>query len=184
MKGALPSVLRFLLCAGLLYAGFVLCGWIVLGPYNMKFRTVLTASECLFSLVNGDDMFATFAAVPETSGSLVRGFARAYLYLFISLFIYVVLSLFIAIIMDTYEVIKEYYKTGFPKERMHEYYRRAGYDPRSGVFRSNSNSSSSSGSSDGVPPTSSMIRRLFHLRPANNGLVLNNGHVDRDPLVT
>lgn len=61
--------------------------------------------ECLYSLINGDDMFATFSS---TSGKdpVVWWFSRIYLYSFISLFIYVILSLFIAIIMDAYETIK------------------------------------------------------------------------------
>ena len=70
-----------------------------------QFQTISSTSECLFSLVNGDDMFATFAGMSERS-ALVWWFSRLYLYSFISLFIYVVLSLFIALIMDTYETIK------------------------------------------------------------------------------
>ena len=72
-----------------------------------QFQTISSTSECLFSLVNGDDMFATFAGMSERS-QLVWWFSRLYLYSFISLFIYVVLSLFIALIMDTYETIKVY----------------------------------------------------------------------------
>jgi len=64
-----------------------------------------TASECLFSLVNGDDMFVTFSAT-MTDNQIVWYYSRVYLYLFISLFIYAVLNLFIAVIMDTYETIK------------------------------------------------------------------------------
>lgn len=127
LKKAFPSVLRFLLCALLIYAGFTFCGWLIFGPYHFKarftnsitcscvpnlfgcfllqFQTISSTSECLFSLVNGDDMFATFAGMSERS-SLVWWFSRLYLYSFISLFIYVVLSLFIALIMDTYETIK------------------------------------------------------------------------------
>lgn len=62
-------------------------------------------SECLFSLINGDDMFATFAKMQQKS-YLVWLFSRIYLYSFISLFIYMVLSLFIALITDTYETVK------------------------------------------------------------------------------
>ena len=126
MKGAIPNVIRFVVCAALIYLGFVFCGWVILGPYHLKFTTLMTTSECLFSLINGDDMFATFSSTPDGSGSLVWGFSRVYLYIFIALFIYVVLSLFIAIIMDTYELIKEYYEKGFPKKRMHEWYKEAG----------------------------------------------------------
>ncbi|MPC57851.1 Mucolipin-3 [Portunus trituberculatus] len=69
------------------------------------FRSFSSTMECLYSLINGDDMFATFSS---TSGKdpVVWWFSRIYLYSFISLFIYVILSLFIAIIMDAYETIK------------------------------------------------------------------------------
>ena len=85
--------------------------------------------------VTGDDMFATFSSVPANS-TTIWTFSRFYLYGFISLFIYVILSLFIAIIMDTYDIIKEYYKEGWPKQRIHDFYQRAAYNPQSGIFRS------------------------------------------------
>merc|ERR1711863_142391 len=50
------------------------------------------------------------------------------------LFIYVVLSLFIAIIMDTYENIKEYYKEGFPRSRVDDFYKAIQFDPYSDIF--------------------------------------------------
>ncbi|XP_027563485.1 mucolipin-3-like, partial [Neopelma chrysocephalum] len=62
-------------------------------------------SECLFSLINGDDMFVTFAEMQQHS-HLVWLFSQVYLYSFISLFIYMVLSLFIALITGSYETIK------------------------------------------------------------------------------
>ena len=31
-----PSVLRFIICTGILYIAFLLCGWLVLGPYHPK----------------------------------------------------------------------------------------------------------------------------------------------------
>ncbi|XP_063219487.1 mucolipin-3-like isoform X2 [Bacillus rossius redtenbacheri] len=114
LKKAAPKVARFLLCALLIYAGFTFCGWLILGPYHMKFRSLASTSECLFSLINGDDMFATFSIMSSKS-SMLWWYSRIYLYGFISLYIYVVLSLFISVIMDAYETIKLYYKTGFPK---------------------------------------------------------------------
>lgn len=65
-------------------------------------------SECLFSLINGDDMFVTFAAMQaqQSHSSLVWLFSQLYLYSFISLFIYMVLSLFIALITGAYDTIK------------------------------------------------------------------------------
>ena len=114
MKRAVPHVLRFSLCAVLLYGGFCLCGWLVLGPYHIKFKMLSTTSECLFSLLNGDDMFATFEALDPKGDAIIWWFCRIYLYCFISLFIYIILSLFISIIMDAYDTIKNYYESGFP----------------------------------------------------------------------
>ncbi|XP_073213305.1 mucolipin-3 isoform X4 [Lepidochelys kempii] len=105
LRSALPNVIRFCCCAAMIYLGYCFCGWIVLGPYHVKFRSLNMVSECLFSLINGDDMFATFAKMHQKS-YLVWLFSRLYLYSFISLFIYMVLSLFIALITDTYETIK------------------------------------------------------------------------------
>lgn len=70
-----------------------------------QFRSLSMVSECLFSLINGDDMFVTFAAMQQNS-YLVWLFSQIYLYTFISLFIYMVLSLFIALITGSYETIK------------------------------------------------------------------------------
>uniref|UniRef100_A0A5S6QE51 PKD_channel domain-containing protein n=1 Tax=Trichuris muris TaxID=70415 RepID=A0A5S6QE51_TRIMR len=105
LKRSVPNVMRFLLCAGILYLAFLFCGWIVIGPYNMKFRSLMITSECLFALINGDDMFATFTTTSDQNVA-VSWFTRIYLYIFITLFTYVVLSLFISIIMDAYDVIK------------------------------------------------------------------------------
>ncbi|XP_040263857.1 mucolipin-2 isoform X1 [Bufo bufo] len=120
MQASLPKVLRFCCCAGMIYLGYTFCGWIVLGPYHEKFEDLNTVAECLFSLVNGDDMFATFAQIQQKS-TLVWLFSRLYLYSFISLFIYMILSLFIALITDSYETIKNYQQNGFPKTDLHEF---------------------------------------------------------------
>jgi len=120
IKRAGPNVLRFLVCAGLIYLGFAICGWVVLGPYHIKFRQLGTASECLFSLINGDDIFTTFAAM-NLSSSVMWWFSRLYLYGFVSLFIYVILSVFISVIMDTYDTIKNYYEHGYPQSRLRNF---------------------------------------------------------------
>ncbi|XP_009958134.1 PREDICTED: mucolipin-2 [Leptosomus discolor] len=120
MQASLPKVLRFCCCAGMIYLGYTFCGWIVLGPYHEKFEDLNTVAECLFSLVNGDDMFATFAQIQQKS-TLVWLFSRLYLYSFISLFIYMILSLFIALITDSYDTIKKYQQSGFPVTDLHEF---------------------------------------------------------------
>lgn len=141
LKKATPRVARFLLCAMLIYAGFTFCGWLILGPYHLKFRSLSTTSECLFSLINGDDMFATFSIMSNKS-PLLWWYSRLYLYTFISLYIYVILSLFISVIMDAYDTIKLYYKEGFPKSDIHAFIGITNMEEvSSGIFRSGSNGS-------------------------------------------
>ncbi|XP_041475423.1 mucolipin-3-like [Lytechinus variegatus] len=118
LKNAMPNVLRFLICASIIYAAYAFFGWIVLGPYHPKFKTLSISVECMFSLINGDDMYATFREM-STNNTTIYVFSRIYLYTFISLFIYVVLSLIIAVIMDTYETMKEYQRTGHVEGRLH-----------------------------------------------------------------
>ncbi|XP_076976549.1 mucolipin-2 isoform X3 [Tamandua tetradactyla] len=125
MQASLPKVLRFCACAGMIYLGYTFCGWIVLGPYHDKFEDLNTVAECLFSLVNGDDMFATFAQIQQKS-TLVWLFSRLYLYSFISLFIYMILSLFIALITDSYDTIKKYQQNGFPKTDLQDFLKECG----------------------------------------------------------
>ncbi|KAK0395477.1 hypothetical protein QR680_001297 [Steinernema hermaphroditum] len=116
IKKSLPNMLRFMVCAIVLYAGFLVAGWVIIGPYSIKFRTLAQSSEALFSLLNGDDMFATFYTIND-SNTTIKVFGTIYIYIFVSLFIYVVLSLFIAIIMDAYEVVKDRYQQGLVIER-------------------------------------------------------------------
>lgn len=141
LQRATPQVARFLLCALLIYAGFTFGGWLILGPYHFKFRSLSTTSECLFSLINGDDMFATFS-IMSTKSTMLWWFSRVYLYSFISLYIYVILSLFISVIADAYDTIKLYYKEGFPKSSLDCFIGDTSIDDfSSGIFRSNSNDS-------------------------------------------
>nr|XP_020039653.1 mucolipin-3 isoform X2 [Castor canadensis] len=134
LQAALPSVIRFCCCAAVIYLGYCFCGWIVLGPYHDKFRSLNSVSECLFSLINGDDMFATFAKMQQKS-YLVWLFSRIYLYSFISLFIYMILSLFIALITDTYETIKHYQQDGFPETELRKFISECKDLPNSGKYR-------------------------------------------------
>ena len=70
-----------------------------------QFRSLASTSECLFSLINGDDMYATFSIMSFKS-PMLWWYSRIYLYCFISLYIYVVINLFISILVDAYETIK------------------------------------------------------------------------------
>lgn len=141
LKKAAPKIFRFSICALLLYAGFMFCGWLILGPYHMKFRSLATTSECLFSLINGDDMFATFSIMSKKS-PMLWWFSRIYLYSFISLYIYVVLSLFISVIMDAYDTIKQYYKDGYPKNDLQQFVGEISIEEvSSGLYRTHSSTS-------------------------------------------
>ncbi|XP_057664596.1 mucolipin-3-like [Diorhabda carinulata] len=141
LQKAAPQVARFLLCALLIYAGFTFSGWLILGPYHFKFRSLATTSECLFSLINGDDMFATFSIMSNKS-VLLWWFSRIYLYTFISLYIYIILSLFISVIMDAYDTIKSYYNEGFPKSSLECFIGETNCeDVTSGMYRTDSSDS-------------------------------------------
>uniref|UniRef100_A0A8C3UF17 Mucolipin 1 n=1 Tax=Catharus ustulatus TaxID=91951 RepID=A0A8C3UF17_CATUS len=140
LRVALPSVMRFCCCVAVIYLGYCFCGWIVLGPHHPKFRSLSMVSECLFSLVNGDDMFATFAAL-RPSGALVWLFSQLYLYSFSALFIYMVLSLFIALITGSYDTIKTEGDT--PVSQLHAFIAQCRDSPKSGKFRRDSSASCS-----------------------------------------
>ncbi|XP_047122323.1 mucolipin-3 isoform X2 [Hydra vulgaris] len=107
LRYAAPNLIRFTFCAVFIFTGFTLCGWIVMGPYHPKFQTFLSTAEGLFSLLNGDDIYATFLNMSPMNTS-VWVFSKIYLYAFISLFIYIVLSTFINIVGDTYEKLKDW----------------------------------------------------------------------------
>ncbi|XP_063049088.1 mucolipin-1-like [Engraulis encrasicolus] len=134
LRAAFPNVIRFCCCVAVIYLGYCFCGWIVLGPYHVKFRSLSMVSECLFSLINGDDMFVTFAGMQESS-ALVWVFSQVYLYTFISLFIYMVLSLFIALITGAYETIKHQTQEPMHITDLHAFIAECTDTPSSGKFR-------------------------------------------------
>ncbi|XP_061776991.1 mucolipin-3-like isoform X2 [Nerophis ophidion] len=133
LRATFPNVIRFCCCAAMIYLGYCFCGWIVLGPYHDKFRTLDKVTECLFSLINGDDMYATFRKM-RTDGYMVWLFSRLYLYSFISLFIYMVLSLFIALITDTYETIKHHQQEKVATSQLQAFIAQCRDQPKSGRY--------------------------------------------------
>nr|XP_057929503.1 mucolipin-3 [Doryrhamphus excisus] len=139
LRAAFPNVIRFICCAGIIYLSYCFCGWIVLGPYHEKFRTLNTVSECLFSLINGDDMFPTFKNMKKKS-NLIWIFSRVYLYTFVSLFIYMILSLFITIITNSYHIIKQQQQSGIPTSELQHFLSECKDLPNSGAYRLDKNS--------------------------------------------
>ncbi|XP_041641269.1 mucolipin-1a isoform X2 [Cheilinus undulatus] len=134
LRAAFPNVIRFCCCVAVIYLGYCFCGWIVLGPYHVKFRSLSMVSESLFSLINGDDMYVTFSEMQESS-TLVWLFSQVYLYTFISLFIYMVLSLFIALITGAYETIKHQTQEPIHITDLHAFIAECTDTPNSGKFR-------------------------------------------------
>ncbi|KAK2822562.1 hypothetical protein Q5P01_022627 [Channa striata] len=135
LRAAFPNVIRFCCCAAMIYLGYCFCGWIVLGPYHEKFQTFDKVTECLFSLLNGDEMYVTFMKMRDKS-YMVWLFSRLYLYSFISLFIYMVLSLFIALITDTYETIKHHQQDKMPVSQLQAFIAECRDQPESGKYQS------------------------------------------------
>ncbi|KAM8850355.1 mucolipin-3 [Spinachia spinachia] len=133
LRAAFPSVIRFSCCAAMIYLGYCFCGWIVLGPHHDKFRTLDKATECLFLLINGDDIYGTFQKMRH-GGQMVWLFSRLYLYSFISLFSYMVFSLFIALITDTYETIKHHQQDRAPVSQLQAFVAGCRDLPQSGRY--------------------------------------------------
>ncbi|VDP40438.1 unnamed protein product [Schistosoma margrebowiei] len=134
---SIPGLLRFCVCALILFFAFSLCGWVVLGPYNIKFRTFMSTVECLYSLINGDDMFVTFTIINNNAPIGIYLFSRLFLYLFITLFIYVVLNLFVTIIFEAYEEVKDMQNTHGRSNNspLWHFVCQQYYDPKSSIFK-------------------------------------------------
>lgn len=102
MERSAFAVIKFLACTSLLFIGFVLCAWAVLGPYHIKFSSMTSTFQSLLALVNGDEIYVTFTAV-DSDKQLVWFFNCFFLVAFIALFTLVTLNIFIAIFNTAYE---------------------------------------------------------------------------------
>ncbi|XP_076115101.1 mucolipin-1-like isoform X4 [Mytilus galloprovincialis] len=56
-------VLKFLACISILFTGFVLFAWVVLGPYHIKFASWTSTFQSLLSIMHGDEVYVTFTAI-------------------------------------------------------------------------------------------------------------------------
>lgn len=71
-------------------------------------KTLSSTAECLFALLNGDDMYATFSNLSlDVASGYVNVFLRVYLYAFVTIFIYMALAVFLSVILDVYETVKQ-----------------------------------------------------------------------------
>jgi hypothetical protein len=87
------------------YWGFAIFGVLNFGPYSEKFSGVSQTIVTLFSLLNGDDIYATFAEIEEGQFPSVA-LSRIYIITFVTLFVTSVLNVFIFIIEDSYRQAK------------------------------------------------------------------------------
>lgn len=112
------DVIAYLICVGVLFVGFWVCGYVVMAPYHVKFKTPSAAAETLFAVVNGDEIYATLAILEsdKSGGNWVWWFSRLYLGAYVAIFTIVVINLLIALFMSAYESIKTYYEDK-PEER-------------------------------------------------------------------
>ncbi|XP_060552431.1 mucolipin-3-like [Ruditapes philippinarum] len=104
------DVIAYLICVGVLFVGFWVCGYVVMGPYHVKFQTPEAAAETLFAVVNGDEIYATLAIIEwdKSGGHWVWWFSRFYLGSYVAIFTIVVINLLIALFMSAYDSIKTY----------------------------------------------------------------------------
>ncbi|KAK7158449.1 hypothetical protein R3I94_004921 [Phoxinus phoxinus] len=133
LQAALPNAIRFSICAVMIYLSYCFCGWVVLGPHHENFRTFNLVADCLFSMINGDEVYSSFKKLRDKT-YVVWLFSRVYIYSFISLFTFMVLSLFIAIITDTYETIKQRQARGEPRSELQAFLAECRDTPDSGKY--------------------------------------------------
>lgn len=110
LQKAAGDIIFFLIWVVLIFIGFWLYCYIVLGPYHIKFQKMSTTAETLFSLINGDEIFATFSNLQEEyvgSTTSIYVFSRVVVYTYVSLFTVLVLNLLIALFNSAYEVVKK-----------------------------------------------------------------------------
>ncbi|XP_063444015.1 mucolipin-3-like isoform X2 [Mytilus trossulus] len=106
MAKASGQVMRFLFCFVILFIGFTLCGWVVLGPYHMKFFRIWEAFFCLYSILDGDELYLNYVTV-EDDKQIVWWFNSIFITLFHLVFAVIAMNIFIAIFTSTYEVMQE-----------------------------------------------------------------------------
>ena len=76
--------------------------------FKLQMKNLWLSVENLFSLLNGDDMFATlYNLAPKSSSLTTRILWIIYIVSFVSLHIYAILALFLSILVETAKEVKE-----------------------------------------------------------------------------
>ncbi|KAL5467004.1 hypothetical protein EMCRGX_G031169 [Ephydatia muelleri] len=100
---AFPRLVKFLVCVGILFMSFMLCGWAVLGPFHYKFSDYDVSFYTLFSTLNGDDLWNTYTGMTTYDNKGIFIFSQIFFTVFLILFIYAILNLFVSLIIQSYE---------------------------------------------------------------------------------
>ncbi|XP_063398259.1 mucolipin-1-like [Mytilus trossulus] len=95
-------VLKFLACISILFTGFVLFAWVVLGPYHIKFASWISTFQSLLAIMHGDEVYVTFTAI-DSEKEIISYINVIFLVIFLALFTLVTLNIFIAIFNTAYE---------------------------------------------------------------------------------
>lgn len=102
----LPDLLKFLLCTGVLFFAFSICGFVIFGPYNERFSDIFQSFQSLFVLTNGDDIYPMFRSFDDSDNNAVKAYGQVFIYVFTALFVYAVLNLFTSLIIRAHEESK------------------------------------------------------------------------------
>lgn len=105
LRNAFVHVITYCLSVIPIYWAFVIFGVLNFGPFSEKFSSVGQTIITLFSLLNGDDIYATFQEIEEGQYPAPI-ISRIYIICFVTLFVTSVLNVFIFIIEDSYRTAK------------------------------------------------------------------------------
>ena len=117
LRNAAWHVITYCISVLPIYWAFAIFGVLNYGPYSEKFNSIGHTLVTLFSLLNGDDIYATFMEIEDGQYPLTF-VSRIYLFCFVTLFITSVLNVFIFIIEDSYRTAK--LVTRSPEENVDE----------------------------------------------------------------
>ncbi len=118
-----PRIFYFMVCVAFLFLGFTFCGWLVLGPYNVKYENFSTTFQTLFALANGDDVYKTFSLV-NSRDTMIWVYNQIFISIYVIVFLVVVLNVMIAIFIDGFEEVKKIYEkkqAGIPVNKIEEF---------------------------------------------------------------
>ncbi|XP_052819336.1 mucolipin-3-like [Mya arenaria] len=104
------DVIAFIACAAVLFFGFFVCAFVSLGAYHVKFASQESSAESLFSLINGDDVYNTFASLnAKLAGDpgIIKLHRNIIVYSFVVLFTIIMLNLIIALFNSAYENVMQ-----------------------------------------------------------------------------